>query len=140
MQKVLVENNADGTTLITINRAERRNAICAETALSLQKAFQEFERPGRQDDLIPIDVGQPVDRDPRRLPVEPIAILSLGATRRMSIRPKAAQGRTVHIELEAGSLLVMSHASQFTHEHGIPKVTALSGPRISLAFRCFVLA
>src|ERR1700682_1647108 len=43
MQKVLVENNADGTTLITINRPERRNAICAETALSLQKAFQEFE-------------------------------------------------------------------------------------------------
>ena len=48
MQKVLVENNADGTTLITINRPERRNAICAETALSLQKAFQEFERSPSQ--------------------------------------------------------------------------------------------
>jgi enoyl-CoA hydratase/carnithine racemase len=48
MQKVLVENNADGTTLITINRAERRNAICAETALSLQKAFQDFERSPTQ--------------------------------------------------------------------------------------------
>ena len=48
MQKVLVENNADGTTLITINRPERRNAICAETALSLQKAFQEFERSPTQ--------------------------------------------------------------------------------------------
>jgi enoyl-CoA hydratase/carnithine racemase len=43
MQKVLVENNADGTTLITINRPEKRNAICAETALLLQKAFVEFE-------------------------------------------------------------------------------------------------
>jgi enoyl-CoA hydratase len=43
MQKVLVENNADGTTLITINRPERRNAICAETALLLQKAFVDFE-------------------------------------------------------------------------------------------------
>lgn len=43
MQKVLVENHTDGTTLITINRAERRNAICAETALSLQKAFVAFE-------------------------------------------------------------------------------------------------
>jgi enoyl-CoA hydratase len=43
MQKVLVENNADGTTLITMNRPEKRNAICAETALLLQKAFQEFE-------------------------------------------------------------------------------------------------
>jgi enoyl-CoA hydratase len=48
MQKVLVENNTDGTTLITINRPERRNAICAETALLLQKAFQDFERSGTQ--------------------------------------------------------------------------------------------
>lgn len=48
MQKVLIENNADGTTLITINRPERRNAICAETALSLQRAFQEFERSPTQ--------------------------------------------------------------------------------------------
>src|SRR5258708_1274900 len=48
MQKVLVENNADGTTLITINRPERRNAICNETALLLQKAFVEFERSPAQ--------------------------------------------------------------------------------------------
>ena len=48
MQKVLVENNADGITLITINRPERRNAICAETALMLQKAFQDFERSSTQ--------------------------------------------------------------------------------------------
>ena len=48
MQKVLVENNADGTTLITINREARRNAICAETALMLQKAFQDFERSGKR--------------------------------------------------------------------------------------------
>jgi enoyl-CoA hydratase len=48
VQKVLVENNTDGTTLITINRPERRNAICAETALLLQKAFWEFERSDTQ--------------------------------------------------------------------------------------------
>jgi enoyl-CoA hydratase len=48
MQKVQVDNNADGTTLITINRPERRNAICAETALMLQKAFLDFERSGTQ--------------------------------------------------------------------------------------------
>jgi enoyl-CoA hydratase len=48
MQKVQVENNADGTTLITINRPERRNAICAETALLLQKAFLDFECSGTQ--------------------------------------------------------------------------------------------
>lgn len=48
MPKVLVENNADGTTLITINRPERRNAICAETALLLQQAFVDFERSSTQ--------------------------------------------------------------------------------------------
>lgn len=46
--KVLVENNADGTTLITINRPEKRNAICAETALMIQKAFQDFEKSNKQ--------------------------------------------------------------------------------------------
>jgi hypothetical protein len=29
----------------------------------------------------------------------------------------------------------MSHASQSTHDHGIPKTPAQVGPRISLAFR-----
>jgi enoyl-CoA hydratase len=48
MQKVLVENKSDGTTLVTINRPERRNAICAETAVLLQKAFVEFERSPTQ--------------------------------------------------------------------------------------------
>ncbi|SIO63531.1 1,4-Dihydroxy-2-naphthoyl-CoA synthase [Bradyrhizobium erythrophlei] len=48
MQKVLVENFTDGTTLITINRPERRNAICGETALMLQKAFVDFERSPTQ--------------------------------------------------------------------------------------------
>jgi alkylated DNA repair dioxygenase AlkB len=67
----------------------------------------------------------------------PIAILSLGATRRMSIRAKSGKGRTINVDLHAGSVIVMSYASQFTHNHGIPKVSGIEGPRISLAFRCF---
>jgi enoyl-CoA hydratase/carnithine racemase len=57
MQKVQVENNADGTTLITINRPERRNAICAETALLLQKAFLDFERSGTQKAAVLTEAG-----------------------------------------------------------------------------------
>jgi enoyl-CoA hydratase len=57
MQKVLVENNADGTTLITINRPERRNAICAETALLLQKAFREFEQSASQKTAVLTGAG-----------------------------------------------------------------------------------
>jgi len=57
MQKVLVENNSDGTTLVTINRPERRNAICAETALLLQKAFVEFERSPTQKTAVLTGAG-----------------------------------------------------------------------------------
>jgi alkylated DNA repair dioxygenase AlkB len=77
------------------------------------------------------------DKTDKLVPAQPIAIVSLGATRRMSIRPKAGPGRTVNVDLEAGSCLVMSYASQFTHEHGIPKLKGMTEPRISLAFRCF---
>ena len=68
-------------------------------------------------------------------PGRPIAILSLGAAREMLIRAKAPPHRPLRVLLEPGSLLVMSHASQFTHDHGIPKTTEKLGPRISLALR-----
>ncbi|MES3000852.1 MAG: enoyl-CoA hydratase-related protein [Pseudomonadota bacterium] len=43
MDRVLVERRDDGVTLITINRPQRRNAICSRTAIELQEAFTEFE-------------------------------------------------------------------------------------------------
>lgn len=68
------------------------------------------------------------------VPGEPIALVSLGAPRRMNIRAKAG-GRALGIDLEPGSLLVMSHASQTTHEHGIPKTSRPVPPRMSVVFR-----
>jgi alkylated DNA repair dioxygenase AlkB len=65
----------------------------------------------------------------------PIAILSLGDARDMLVRGKDRGSRALRIALEPGSLLAMSHAAQFTHEHGIPKTTKPVGPRISCAFR-----
>jgi alkylated DNA repair dioxygenase AlkB len=65
----------------------------------------------------------------------PIALLSLGATRRMTIRAKQAPRRVLHVDLEAGSLLVMSYETQRYYTHGIPKTPEPVGPRISLAFR-----
>jgi len=65
----------------------------------------------------------------------PIALLSLGATRRMSVRAKAAPPRLIHIDLEAGSLFVMDWATQLHYTHGVPKTAAAVGERISLAFR-----
>jgi enoyl-CoA hydratase len=43
MSTVIVTNNEDGTTVIAINRPERRNAISAPTAIELQHAFAAFD-------------------------------------------------------------------------------------------------
>ena len=63
------------------------------------------------------------------------ALLSLGATRRMTIRAKAAPRRVFQIDLCAGSLLLMSYETQLHYTHGVPKTREPVGPRISLAFR-----
>ena len=65
----------------------------------------------------------------------PIALVSLGAARRMTIRAKAAPRRVIQIDLEPGSLLVMDYATQIHYTHGVPKTTDPVGERISLAFR-----
>jgi enoyl-CoA hydratase/carnithine racemase len=57
MSKVLVDHKADGTTLITINRPEKRNAICAETAILLQSAFREFEASKTQKTAVLTGAG-----------------------------------------------------------------------------------
>ena len=65
----------------------------------------------------------------------PIALLSLGATRRMTIRAKAPPRRSWHVDLEAGSLFVMDYRTQVHYTHAIPKTAEPVGSRISLAFR-----
>jgi alkylated DNA repair dioxygenase AlkB len=65
----------------------------------------------------------------------PIALVSLGATRRMTIREKEPPRRARHVDLEAGSLFVMDYATQLHYTHGVPKTDAAVGERISLAFR-----
>ena len=48
MERILVDCRDDGITLITINRPQRRNAICSKTAIELQQAFTEFERSSQR--------------------------------------------------------------------------------------------
>ena len=69
------------------------------------------------------------------VPGQPIALVSLGHPRRMAIRAKAGDRKSIAVDLQPGSLLAMSHASQLTHEHGIPKTTRAIGPRMSVVFR-----
>lgn len=65
----------------------------------------------------------------------PIALVSLGATRRMTIRAKVQPRRVMHVDLEPGSLFVMDYATQLHYTHAVPKTTDHVGERISLAFR-----
>ncbi|MEZ0470550.1 alpha-ketoglutarate-dependent dioxygenase AlkB [Luteimonas salinilitoris] len=69
------------------------------------------------------------------VPGQPITLLSLGHPRRMLIRAKAGDRGRIAVDLAHGSLLGMSHASQITHEHGIPKTARPVGPRMSIVFR-----
>ncbi len=66
---------------------------------------------------------------------QPITLLSLGATRLMTIRSKARPRRVLDVELEPGSLLTMSYATQLHYDHGIPKQRRKVGPRMSVVFR-----
>lgn len=65
----------------------------------------------------------------------PIALLSLGATRRMTIRAKQPPRRVLNVDLEPGSLLMMSWRTQRHYDHSIPKTRTPVGARISIAFR-----
>jgi alkylated DNA repair dioxygenase AlkB len=65
----------------------------------------------------------------------PIALLSLGSPRRMTIRAKKPPKRVLHVDLAPASLLMMSYETQIHYTHGIPKTKDPVGERISLAFR-----
>ena len=65
----------------------------------------------------------------------PIALISLGATRLMTIRSKDKPRRVFDLDLEEGSLLLMSYETQLHYDHGIPKSRVAVGPRISVALR-----
>jgi alkylated DNA repair dioxygenase AlkB len=103
-------------------------------AASLQAPFNavglNFYRDGR-DSVAPHN-----DTLHALAPGQAIALVSLGGTRDMVIAPKpGVPGRRLRVALEAGSLLVMSHASQHTHDHGVPKTRYPVEPRISIALR-----
>ena len=65
----------------------------------------------------------------------PIALLSLGATRRFTLRSKETPKRHLDLDLEPGSMLLMSYETQLHLDHGIPKTKQAVGPRISIVYR-----
>ena len=103
--------------------------VAAFTGVAFNSVGLNFYRDGR-DSVAPH--GDHLDEIVEGFP---IVLLSLGATRRMTIRATEPPRRVLHADLEPGSLLVMSYATQQHYTHGIPKTRESVGARISLAFR-----
>jgi len=103
--------------------------VIAETGVSFDSVGLNLYRDGR-DSVAPHN-----DHLDEIAPGFPIALLSLGATRRMIIRAKPPRRRVMQVDLEEGSLLLMSYETQLHYTHGVPKTNEPVGERISLAFR-----
>jgi alkylated DNA repair dioxygenase AlkB len=73
------------------------------------------------------------DRVARQMPSALVATVSLGAPRRLLLRPYGG-GRSLSFNLGWGDLFVMGGSCQRTWQHGIPKV-AHAQPRIAIMFR-----
>src|SRR5579883_1099829 len=108
---------------------ETADAVRSLTSIDFNSIGLNFYRDGRDSVAPHNDRLEDLQRS------FPIALLSLGATRRMEIRSKHPPRRALHLDLEAGSLLLMSWRTQLNYDHGIPKTRAKVGPRISVAFR-----
>jgi alkylated DNA repair dioxygenase AlkB len=80
-------------------------------------------------------MGLHADDEPELGPDPTVAIVSLGATRRLTIKPRK-QDRSRHdLELGHGALLVMGGTCQRHYVHGVPRQAGAPGERISLTFR-----
>ena len=65
-----------------------------------------------------------------------VAILSLGETRRLQLRPEPGiPGPRQTVTLGHGDLVVMGGSCQRTWQHAVPKSTTPCGPRISVQLR-----
>jgi hypothetical protein len=69
-----------------------------------------------------------------------IASVSLGAPRRFRLQHKKHKRESVGIDLEPGSVLVMSGDTQRYWRHQLPKTRRPVGPRINITFRRVVTA
>ena len=64
-----------------------------------------------------------------------VAIVSLGAPRRLLLRRSGGGGKSLRYELGGGDLFVMGGSCQRSHEHSVPKTARPVGGRISIQFR-----
>ena len=124
---------AEGEPLPRPILAQARDALSAHYAGELGEPFTTagmcLYRDGRDS------VAWHGDRIGRSREQETIiAIVSLGADRPLSLRPRDG-GASIKVATGHGDLVVMGGSCQRTWDHAILKTSAVVGPRISVQFR-----
>ena len=110
-----------------------RDECSARTGAQFNAVFANLYRDGADG------VGWHADNEPCNGPEPTIASLSFGATRRFDLRHRESK-ETISVQLDAGSLLVMSGLSQRAWVHQVPRSKRIKEPRINLTFRNVVNA
>jgi alkylated DNA repair dioxygenase AlkB len=86
-------------------------------------------------------MGFHADDEPELGPDPVVAIVSLGARRRLVVKPRrASEGERQDLELGHGDLLVMGGTCQRHYVHGVPRRAGARGERVSLTFRALLRA
>jgi alkylated DNA repair dioxygenase AlkB len=81
-------------------------------------------------------MGLHADDEPELGPDPLVAIVSLGTTRRLTVKPRRKRDGERHdLQLGHGALLVMGGTCQRHYLHGVPRQVGVPGERISLTFR-----
>ena len=85
-------------------------------------------------------MGWHSDDEPELGPAPVIASLSFGAPRRFRLRHRRDPALRLELELESGSLLRMSGATQRNYRHDLPRAPRVAASRINLTFRRILIA
>ncbi|MBO2008330.1 alpha-ketoglutarate-dependent dioxygenase AlkB family protein [Hymenobacter negativus] len=110
--------------------AALRQRVEAATGHQFNSVLLNLYRTG-QDSM-----GWHADDEPELGPEPAIASLSLGATRRFRMRPRAGLAHVpLSLDLPNGSLLLMCGTTQQHWQHALPKTARPVGPRLNLTFR-----
>lgn len=80
-------------------------------------------------------MGWHSDNEPELGKQPVIASISLGATRRFSLKAKNGNANAMHLELPHGSLLLMRGDTQKNYRHALAKTSKPLGERINLTYR-----
>jgi alkylated DNA repair dioxygenase AlkB len=107
-----------------------RQRLEAATGNRFNSVLLNHYRDGRDS------MGWHSDDEPELGPAPVIASLSLGATRRFRLRPRAGLTYSpLGLDLPTGSLLLMRGPTQQHRQHALPKTARPTGPRLNLTFR-----